>query len=1193
MAYILQHDIIVFTETWLATDEAVYHPISGYQHFAAGRQKASQHGGVSVFVKEDIHASLLATTCHPEVVWVLLGDPHECSTCTLLGACYFSPSNSKQQHTDPFDEVAIALMRHRAQYNVLLVGDFNARCGDLNDTDAIIHPALLADACTMNHICPPRCSMDKIVNSYGSSCIAFCKHHDVVMLNGRVNGDQDGALTYYSTSSASGSMIDLALASPALLSACSLVVGESVPLFDHCPVTLTMQGRSFRKSVTHVHAKHGSRAPRKCVWDQQNWKRYAHVVTSDVVQARLCSIVQGLGAMDKAHFDAAMTSFCNCLARCTKRAFGNRSGGLTAHRATGRGAAWWDDDCARVKKEFYAVYKADKYSNLTTFWRRQYQNLLRHKREMFMRSRDADLLTSLKRTPHLFWKMYQSREKECALNDVEDWCSYFDELFNVAPDVDDDSRYKSIADLRLGLHTAVISDNVQTHAHRLSDPINITEVVKTLAKVANSKATADGFISEIFKYATVLDSNGIPTHNALAPMLTSIFNRCFIGGAGIPLAWHTAYVTPLYKGKGDKLLKNNYRGLTVTCALYKIYAMILNSRLDSFCETHGIRAHTQCGFRKDLGTTSGLFALRHTIHATCGSISKGGLNSPLYVRFVDFKKAFDSVVRPLIWERLLQIGVTGDFLAAIKDLYSHTHIHVKVNGKTSVGYVITVSGVKQGCPLSPVLFGLFIEQLHELLSVKCGDIGVVVIDEARLRDIFYADDVTFVAHSAEELQRLINCLEDFCKGFGIHASTDKSLLAVFYPKRGRNNHPVPLRILYRDTELPVKPEVVYLGGRVHERKWFGTCAESLAASAQRALMALNHHCTSIGVVSIETKLRLFDILVHPVGSYGCQVWGVDYFNMNTATHILNNPLQKVQLLFLRMISGCKKSTCRWSLLREYGLWPVQLRWICLCVRFWNKALKARNLDSTMMKSDILLFQRGCDDCWSAKFLRCMLQLRLVDATSFSALRRMPLEALTRLFFCETAVHAACAKIYEGIWSKDFVDPRAAPSRGAALNKYLAWFHDAASEVQHHLKLFLPPFRHRCLMKFRLGSWALRCHDHSILNRNDRKCTRCDLGLVEDEFHVVFECPSYDFVRCDFPDIFPWDDPNMNSFINGDSQRDIVDFIFAIYRARFCQPKSLSLHDSMVECVSSGLDLFDSDYESDISCDAFSASDDDP
>ena len=70
--------------------------------------------------------------------------------------------------------------------------------------------------------------------------------------------------------------------------------------------------------------------------------------------------------------------------------------------------------------------------------------------------------------------MYQSKKNECALNDVEDWCSYFDELFNVAPDVDDDSRYKSIADLRLGLHTAVISDNVQTHAHRLSDPINIT-----------------------------------------------------------------------------------------------------------------------------------------------------------------------------------------------------------------------------------------------------------------------------------------------------------------------------------------------------------------------------------------------------------------------------------------------------------------------------------------------------------------------------------------------------------------------------------------------------------------------------------------------------------------------------------------------------------------------------------------------
>jgi hypothetical protein len=212
----------------------------------------------------------------------------------------------------------------------------------------------------------------------------------------------------------------------------------------------------------------------------------------------------------------------------------------------------------------------------------------------------------------------------------------------------------------------------------------------------NGKATVDGYPAEIFKYAVMLDENSKPTGtHLLAKQLADFFNSVFVEGTGIPESWHTSHLIPIYKGKGAKDDLNSYRGITITCCLYKVYAMILNTRLDRHCEAFSLRAITQCGFRKQLGTISALFALQHSIHTTCTPRSKGGLGEPLVTCFVDFSKAFDSVRRNLIWKRLSSIGVYGHMLFSIMDLYKNTKFVIKVNGKTSDGFIITLSGVKQ------------------------------------------------------------------------------------------------------------------------------------------------------------------------------------------------------------------------------------------------------------------------------------------------------------------------------------------------------------------------------------------------------------------------------------------------------------------------------------------------------------------
>ena len=78
--------------------------------------------------------------------------------------------------------------------------------------------------------------------------------------------------------------------------------------------------------------------------------------------------------------------------------------------------------------------------------------------------------------------------------------------------------------------------------------------------------------------------------------------------------------------------------------------------------------------------------------------------------FVDFSKAFDTVQRPLLWQVLRNLGVPETFVAALESYYSCVEFQVDLpSGLTAP--VSAGVGVKQGCPLSPTLFGVFIDSL--------------------------------------------------------------------------------------------------------------------------------------------------------------------------------------------------------------------------------------------------------------------------------------------------------------------------------------------------------------------------------------------------------------------------------------------------------------------------------------------------
>ena len=707
----------------------------------------------------------------------------------------------------------------------------------------------------------------------------------------------------------------------------------------------------------------------------------------------------------------------------------------------------------------------------------------------------------------------------------------------------------------------------------LNFPINIHEVTTVLRKVCNGKSTSDMMFMELFKYARVpKQRGGFSKEPLFAPDLCKMFNQCFYDGKGVPDSWLKSYLIPIYKGKGSEFDTDNYRGVAVCSTLYRIYSGILNNRLDDFCEKHSLRAVTQCGFRKRNGTISAIFALSHAIHKSCSSKAQGGLDTPLHVCFVDFKKAFDSAPRLMIWKRLQQLGVHGRFLDAIMDLYRETKFQVKVNGSVSTGFVVTLSGVRQGCPMSPLLFGLFIEQFQAMLAKECPGIGVFSLKGLLLKDITYADDIALMAHSLAELQLLIDCLKRFCAEVGMEVNVDKTKGMIC--SRPRAGPRVCLSALIYDSKsIDYQKFFVYLGIHFDQNKWLKNSVDYTTVAARRAMWALIRRMQELGIMCLDTKIRLFKSLVLSIGNYGCQVWGPPLL-MPSQSCTFKNPMQILILEFIRIISGCGRKTSRWILLREFDMWPVQAQWARLCVKFWNKIILSINegedsIENVALIADLDLFKKGNKVCWSFQFLKAICHLGLItDSISISALSCWDMDRLLSMSFSEKSVENAYIKCYENmkpqlkITSSSPLEVYLPGEEGRGLYKYMKYFHDDKFTT---LKASVPEVYLRNGMCFRTGSIQFKDNDYKLKSRNNlchRFCSLCDLGVVEDEQHVIFQCPFYNDLREDqrWAHLFNKVMGGMNIFMSQRRQPEVYEFLFRVVRRRFpvsnCPPRAI-------------------------------------
>ena len=132
-----------------------------------------------------------------------------------------------------------------------------------------------------------------------------------------------------------------------------------------------------------------------------------------------------------------------------------------------------------------------------------------------------------------------------------------------------------------------------------------------------------------------------------------------------------------------------------------------------------MRAAGQAGIRPNLNTEHQLFALRHLLEECHRR------KNPMYACFIDFSKAYDCMPRALLWQVMQHIGVSTKILRAVQSMYAQVSCMVNIGGVVG-GNFVSAKGVKQGCPLSPTLFGIFIDRfyfMHVTIHRTAGEVG--------------------------------------------------------------------------------------------------------------------------------------------------------------------------------------------------------------------------------------------------------------------------------------------------------------------------------------------------------------------------------------------------------------------------------------------------------------------------------------
>ena len=308
-------------------------------------------------------------------------------------------------------------------------------------------------------------------------------------------------------------------------------------------------------------------------------------------------------------------------------------------------------------------------------------------------------------------------------------------------------RFSVPKDLAVGPLSSTKQDvpaDVMLSLLRPITPDEVKVVLKTLKQ--RSASGPDGW--------SVEDVSSIGIH-ALAVVLS-----CWLMTHRTPRWTKRNRTTLIPKGSGDSREVSSWRPITIGPHLLRLYTKILASPLQETVKLNPL----QKTFREVDGCSEHLALLHGAIREA--KLRKKSIN----VVFLDLAKAFDSVNHALLVRGLRRHGIPEHFIEVVWDLYDGTITNVS-NGIAITDDIVIRSGVKQGCPLSPLLFNMVMDELVDKLDPS---FGFRLSNGGAISTLAFADDLVLISESIVGIRALLTTAMTFLDVRGLSINVRKS-----------------------------------------------------------------------------------------------------------------------------------------------------------------------------------------------------------------------------------------------------------------------------------------------------------------------------------------------------------------------------------------------------------------------------------
>ena len=340
----------------------------------------------------------------------------------------------------------------------------------------------------------------------------------------------------------------------------------------------------------------------------------------------------------------------------------------------------------------------------------------------------------------------------------------------------------------------------------------------------------------------------------------------------------------------------NYRPISLLSHVYKLFITIIANRVKN--DLYASLSPSQAAYQPGRGTIEQIIALEQIIEKSIE------INNPLYLIFVDFTKAFDSIKLPFLWKLLAETSINKKYINLLKCTYDNSGACIKSDIGIS-RHIDILKGVKQGDILSAILFCIVIASIILKTESVCS--SGFSIGGYLLSNLGYADDIAVLNNSSVNIQQYIDTLTQNAKEVGLFINVKKTKCM----STNKNKQPINLTVYGKPIEQVT--EFIYLG---HKLSYTNNGAVQHRIGLGWAAFQKHKHILTSDHVPYRIKNKVYNTYILPVVLYwlDCVNW----------TNTLLSKIETLQNHIMRFMTnnGLTDHIKIQTLLEKTGLIPI-------------------------------------------------------------------------------------------------------------------------------------------------------------------------------------------------------------------------------------------------------------------------------